>query len=60
MKEGASCEICGATEKLKIDHDHKTGKIRGVLCNHHNTGLGMFQDNPVFLQEAINYLARTA
>lgn len=39
-----------------IDHNHKTGKVRGVLCHSCNTGLGYFYDNPAFLKSAIDYL----
>jgi hypothetical protein len=54
------CAICH--EKLEvnryahIDHDHKTGKIRGVLCMYCNHGLGSFRDSKVFLRRAIQYL----
>jgi hypothetical protein len=38
------CEICGKFEdKMQIDHDHKTGKIRGVLCRWHNTLVGFLE-----------------
>ena len=39
-----------------IDHDHTTHEIRGVLCNHCNTGLGQFKDDPARLQAGIYYL----
>lgn len=54
-----SCMICGDienTNKLHIDHDHNTGKIRGKLCSNCNNGLGRFKDNPELLQKAIDYL----
>lgn len=50
------CAICGSEEKLVVDHDHKTGKVRAMLCNHCNRGLGHFRDNPATLQNAIEYL----
>lgn len=56
--QDGGCAICGGQEKLVIDHDHATGKVRGLLCSQHNTGLGMFQDNPERLLKAINYLQR--
>lgn len=39
-----------------IDHNHETGKIRGLLCNSCNVGLGYFKDNPTYLQRSIIYL----
>lgn len=53
---GSSCLICGGETRLVIDHDHTTGKVRGLLCYTHNTGLGMFQDNKDLLMSAIRYL----
>lgn len=50
------CVICGSDEPLVVDHDHKTGKIRGMLCNHCNRGLGHFRDDPELLQFAAIYL----
>lgn len=52
------CKICGINLKnnINIDHNHKTGKIRGILCNNCNRALGYFKDNPMILYKAINYL----
>lgn len=50
------CAICGTTENLVLDHDHNTNKFRGVLCHHHNVGLGFFKDDPVMLLRAVDYL----
>jgi len=61
------CDICGtslvfpkSTRRYHIDHDHSTGKVRGLLCNNCNTGLGQFKDNIDSLEAAINYLTRTS
>lgn len=63
IKQKYSCLICGISESkgsrwgvLVVDHCHQTGKIRGLLCSHCNTGLGSFRDNPKFLDQAIKYL----
>ena len=58
------CAICGVPQnkldrRLAIDHNHKTGKIRGLLCSNCNNGLGRFKDNKDFLKQAINYLEKT-
>lgn len=50
------CVICGNEETLVVDHDHSTGKIRGLLCNHCNRGLGHFRDDPQLLEFAAQYL----
>ena len=59
----SNCDICqeellfDRSNKQKcVDHDHKTDKVRGVLCNSCNAGLGMFKDSPLILNKAINYL----
>lgn len=55
------CTICGdASTPLVVDHDHKTGQIRGLLCNHCNRGLGHFRDNPELLEYARMYLLAQA
>ena len=53
------CELCGNYMKRRnIDHDHKTGKVRGTLCSKCNTGLGKFNVDVDMLQKAINYLVK--
>jgi hypothetical protein len=60
--QNGKCAICKGNETRKfwknlcIDHDHKTGKVRGLLCHHCNTMLGNVKDNPEILQSAIEYL----
>ena len=61
LKEATTeCVICGSEEKLVVDHDHKSGKIRGMLCNHCNRGLGHFRDDPTLLEFAAQYLYASA
>ena len=59
------CKICKEPETHKgktgsrslcVDHDHKTGRVRGLLCNSCNTMLGVAKDNPTTLLKAIQYL----
>jgi len=59
--QGGKCAICGTAESgghgvWHIDHDHETGKIRGLLCHGCNTALGGFGDNPDRLLAAVDYL----
>jgi hypothetical protein len=57
-KQGGRCAICKRVlEKiLVVDHCHETGRVRGLLCDRCNAGLGMFVDNPLILKSAIEYL----
>lgn len=51
------CRICKETlGRVHIDHDHKTGAVRGLLCHKCNVGLGHFRDDPALLREAAIYL----
>lgn len=59
------CKICdkqesgmfqGKQKQLSVDHNHSTGKIRGLLCSSCNVGLGVFKDSPDLLRKAIKYL----
>src|SRR3990167_3461436 len=55
------CAICGKHQSeinkaLFVDHNHETGKERGLLCYTCNAALGMFYDSPDNLESAINYL----
>ena len=58
------CKICKSNEcggyDWATDHDHKTGLIRGILCNHCNKMLGMVKDNPEILKSAIEYLSHSS
>lgn len=57
---GNRCEICKKEIPNKgdwrIDHDHETGAVRGILCNQCNLGIGMLQDSQQVMLAAIQYL----
>jgi hypothetical protein len=56
-EQEGKCTICGKwCERLHIDHDHATGKFRGLLCLSCNSGLGQFGDDIPRLVRAILYL----
>lgn len=55
--QSGCCKICGVEDdNLHIDHCHATGKVRGLLCQSCNTGLGKFKDDVVIMGKAIEYL----
>ena len=60
LRKICECVICGEPEingrQLAIDHDHKTGLVRGVLCQRCNMGLGQFRDSPELLRYAALYI----
>ena len=58
-KQKGLCLICNIKPLkgiLHIDHCHKTGKVRGLLCGTCNRGIGMFKENKKLLIKAIEYL----
>ena len=55
--QGKTCAICKEGGKpLVIDHNHITGKVRGLLCRDCNIGLGFFKDSIYSLEWAVSYL----
>ncbi len=57
------CACCGSSDPKRkagfvIDHDHNTGKIRGLLCHNCNIGIGLLGDSISGLNAAINYLRK--
>lgn len=61
-EQNYACAICKNPDpqdrwnRFHVDHCHTSGKVRGLLCSHCNTGLGKFYDNTEVLREAIRYL----
>lgn len=53
---GHACEVCRGSASLVVDHDHQTGAVRGVLCQHCNKALGFVRDDPNTLRGLIAYL----
>jgi hypothetical protein len=55
-----NCAICGANEDLElhVDHDHRTKKVRGLLCGKCNKAIGLLNDDPHLLEAAKQYLER--
>lgn len=64
--QGGCCAVCrtanppGRGQRLHVDHDHATGKVRGLLCTECNVGLGKFKDDPELLRRAAEYLVVAA
>jgi len=62
--QGGKCSICRCTlnssryTKFSVDHDHRTGVVRGLLCSPCNVALGMMKDSPRRLEAAAEYLRR--
>lgn len=60
-QQGGVCSLCQKMDTesgkpLFVDHDHATGKVRGLLCSTCNFGLGYFKDDVSMLERAIEYL----
>ena len=61
QKQNAKCAICHCHQRYKclaVDHDHKTGMVRGLLCEQCNRGLGRFFDSVLRLRSAADYVER--
>lgn len=64
-EQDGKCHLCGeapdpdgikAASRLHVDHDHVTGKVRRLLCNRCNMGLGYLRDNPKLMRLAADYV----
>jgi hypothetical protein len=56
VSQNGKCAICKDRPAEHLDHDHATGKLRGLTCFPCNGGLGQFKDNIEYLESAIEYL----
>lgn len=60
-RQGGKCDICGISKKedrLHVDHDHATGRIRGLLCHRCNSMLGLARDDTTILANGVKYLEK--
>lgn len=55
-RQKGACAICRLKKKISIDHDHKSGRVRGLLCITCNTAIGSFHENPALLEASKKYL----
>lgn len=59
--QGGVCAACGdaeTTQRFRLDHDHTSGEVRGVLCHHCNVALGHLRDDPKRIDGLKDYLMR--
>lgn len=65
--QGGVCAICRqppakrgyTSNRLHVDHDHQTGRVRGLLCEHCNHAIGKLEDSPELLMRAAQYVRET-
>jgi hypothetical protein len=60
-RQNGVCLICGmppGAGRLCVDHDHDTGKIRGLLCHNCNAGIGLFREDINLIRKAVEYLGK--
>ena len=57
--QGGGCAFCKRNDiQMHVDHDHSTGRVRGILCHLCNTGLGLFRENTDVMNRAICYVSK--
>lgn len=64
-KQKGKCAVCSTTEprgmgRFHVDHDHATGKLRGLLCTNCNVALGQAKDDPKILRALASYVEKHA
>ena len=65
LAQDGRCAVCRQPERssrqslLCVDHDHQTGKVRGLLCSHCNRAIGRLGDDPDVIQRAVQYVDPT-
>lgn len=55
-RQGGLCAVCRVREAKQVDHDHKTGAVRGIVCLLCNAAMGAFHDDPKLIRRAIAYV----
>ncbi|MPZ92303.1 MAG: hypothetical protein GEU68_11825 [Actinobacteria bacterium] len=58
LQQGGVCALCGSGKPEHVDHDHRTKRVRGILCFNCNRGLGKFCDDVGLMGRAAEYLER--
>ena len=59
VAQDGGCGICGKSGQLVVDHEHASGRIRGLLCQNCNKGIGLLGDSLEGVRKAVNYLHRS-
>ena len=63
VSQGGVCAVCkgaSGSKRYAADHDHATGRVRGILCTSCNSALGLFRENNAIIERAIDYIERRA
>ena len=59
LDQGNACAVCGTENgRLVIDHNHDTGKIRGLLCDSCNCAIGFVKEDPKIIKSLLKYLKK--
>jgi hypothetical protein len=57
-RQGGGCAICGSSGELHVDHSHRTGQVRDLLCRRCNTALGFFEKDANLMRLFVQYMER--